>query len=77
MQSLMTQSETVRAHVNGSMETTASTLDRHFTGLREGLASLNDVLGKLGEKQIVIQTPEPPRVRSGVWGLFRRKNGAR
>ena len=44
-------------------------LVKHLQLMQQAVANMNEVLGKLDGKQVVIQTPERPRRR---WGLFRR-----
>lgn len=44
----------------------AESLGGYFAAIQTGLGSLNDVLGKLGEKQVVVQVPESRR----RWRLF-------
>jgi biopolymer transport protein ExbB/TolQ len=46
--------------------TAAESLGGYFAAVQTGLGSLNDVLGKLGEKQVVVQVPESRR----RWRLF-------
>ena len=41
--------------------------------MQQAVANMNEVLGKLDGKQVVIQTPERPRRR---WRLFRRSTAA-
>jgi len=61
----------VQQQVAAAMRDTAESLDRHFSGLGEGLATLNRVLEDLGEKQVVIKSELPVRRR----GWFARRNG--
>ena len=61
----------VQQQVAAAMRDTAQSLDRHFSGLGEGLATLNRVLEDLGEKQVVIKSELPARRR----GWFKSRNG--
>lgn len=49
---------------------TAEAMNRHLDGVEKVVGSFNNVLGKFGEKQIVIQAP--PR---GLFGFLKRGNG--
>lgn len=70
---LTQQTETVHNQAADSMSRSADSLRAYCTALEQGLRGLNDVLGKLGEKQVVVQREKPPRRRR--W-LFRRNDEA-
>jgi len=55
-----------------TMRTAAQSLQQYFVGLENGLSSLNEVLGSLGEKQVIVEAP----AKKG-WSLFGRRNGVR
>lgn len=74
MTALAERTVETQADVAASMQSAANSLQQYFAGVEEGLSSLNNVLGSLGGKQIVIEA-QPPR-KTG-WSLFGRKNGAR
>ncbi|MEZ6057355.1 MAG: MotA/TolQ/ExbB proton channel family protein [Planctomycetaceae bacterium] len=74
MTALAERTAETQTDVSASMSDAANSLKQYFSGLEQGLTELNNVLGSLGGKQIVIEA-QPP-VKSG-WSLFGRKNGAR
>jgi len=67
--SMTQQTESVQNQVASSMSESAQSLQAYCTALERGLTGLNDVLEKLGQRQVVIQAE--PRRR---W-FFRRSNG--
>ncbi len=69
MTNLTAGSEAVHVETAQSMRDVAESVRTYFSALEEGLASLNGVLEKLGEKQVVIEAVKPKR----RWGLFGRK----
>jgi hypothetical protein len=74
---LAQQSDAVSARVGESMANSARLVDSHFAAMREGLASLNAVLEKLGDKHTVLEIRDDSRKEPARgWGWFRRKNGA-
>jgi DNA anti-recombination protein RmuC len=73
-QAIQQQSAETQARVEQNLSRMVDSMQTYFSGLEQGIGSLNDVLMQLGEKQVVIQTQAPPR-RS--WGWFRRDNGRR
>lgn len=73
MQTLAQTTGDAQNGLNASMQNAAESLHGYFKALETGVDSLNDVLGQLGEKQVVIQTTAQP-ARSG-WSLFGRRNG--
>ena len=67
MTSLAQQTEAVHQQAAGAMTQSAEALGGYCTAMAEGISRLNDVLGELGEKQVVVQTA-PRR------GWFFRRN---
>jgi biopolymer transport protein ExbB/TolQ/DNA-directed RNA polymerase subunit RPC12/RpoP len=67
MTRLAEQTEAVHQQAAGSMGRSAESMTAYCTALGQGIAGLNDVLGKLGEKQVVVHT-QPRR------GWFFRRN---
>jgi biopolymer transport protein ExbB/TolQ/DNA-directed RNA polymerase subunit RPC12/RpoP len=57
--------------MTGSMRSAAESLADYCSNLQTGLTSLNEVLVRLGEQQVVVQQVEKPRRK----GLFGRRNG--
>ncbi len=70
MTQLVSDANDVQQQVAAAMKQSAEALDRQFGGLSRGLESLNHVLEKLGEKQVVIKSELPARR-----GWFARRNG--
>ena len=66
MNQMAKQGEAVHDQAAGSMQQSAESLSGYLAALETGLAGLNGVLEKLGEKQVVIQS-HPRR------GWFSRK----
>jgi len=62
--------QSIQKQMAQSIDGTGQAVQTHFAGIERGLVSLNRVLGKLGEQQVVIQQVEKPRRR---W--FRRGDG--
>ena len=56
MTSLARQTETVHRQAAGSMTQSAESMKAYCTALETGITGLNDVLGQLGEKQVVVHT---------------------
>ncbi|NQT12966.1 MAG: MotA/TolQ/ExbB proton channel family protein [Planctomycetes bacterium] len=56
MTSLARQTETVHQQAAGSMTQSAESMKAYCTALGTGITGLNDVLGQLGEKQVVVHT---------------------
>ena len=69
MMNLTAGSDAVHVETAQSMREVAESVRTYFSALEEGIASLNGVLKKLGEKQVVIETVKPKR----RWRLFGRK----
>ena len=69
MASLAEKTEAVHRQAAGAMNESAQSMKAYCTALEEGIAGLNDVLGQLGEKQVVVQTQ--PRRR---WFFGRDRN---
>ena len=67
--SMTEQTESVQNQVASSMSESAQSLQEYCSALERGLTGLNDVLEKLGQRQVVVQAE--PRRR---W-FFRRRNG--
>ena len=67
--SVATQASQMQGGLSQSMETTQSSLEEHFSGLEQGLASLSSVLEKLGEQSVIVQQVETPASR----GWFGRR----
>lgn len=68
---LASETRDVQQQIAGSVADSTESLREAFGHLEQGLAGLNDVLGKLGEKQVTIQAAPQKR------GWFsRRRNGA-
>lgn len=73
--------------VNETMTDTSDRLEKYLGGVEKGLTSLSDVLGKLGNEQIVVQQVEAPAANGsngGGWFGFgggsktkSRRNGRR
>ena len=68
-----TQSQTLQTQVSGSMSESAESLQGYFGDLKRGLETLNEVLEKLGEQNVVVQVQQPKK--RGWFGLSR--NGGR
>ncbi len=73
MDELASRTTELHSHLADSLERSsksicqaADSLNAYFAALQTGLGSLNDVLGKLGEKQVVVQVPTSRR----RWRLF-------
>ncbi|MFG0334633.1 MAG: MotA/TolQ/ExbB proton channel family protein [Maioricimonas sp. JB049] len=75
MTSLANQTSDAQEGLSASMQNAAESLNGYFKALETGVDSLNGVLGRLGEQQVVIQTAAPAG-RTG-WSLFGRRNGRR
>jgi hypothetical protein len=56
MTSLSRQTETVHQQAAGSMTQSAESMQKYCVALEKGISGLNDVLGELGEKQVVVHT---------------------
>jgi biopolymer transport protein ExbB/TolQ len=74
---LAEQSQAAQQQLVHSVQQSADTATRaaialveHLRLMQQAVANMNEVLGKLDGKQVVIQTPEPPRRR---WWLFGRQ----
>ena len=67
MANLAEKTEAVHRQAAGSMSESAESMKTYCTSLSAGIAGLNEVLGQLGEKQVVVQT-QPRR------GWFFRRN---
>jgi len=67
MTSLAERTEAVHQQAAGSMTESAESMKSYCSALSAGIAGLNEVLGQLGEKQVVVQT-QPRR------GWFFRRN---
>ncbi|MFT7640708.1 MAG: biopolymer transport protein ExbB/TolQ/tetrahydromethanopterin S-methyltransferase subunit F [Pirellulaceae bacterium] len=59
------QTESVHSDMSGSMSESAQSLQNYFASMDRGLRSLNEVLEKLGEKNVVIQQVEQAKRRRG------------
>jgi len=68
MTSLAQETEAVHKQAAGSMRESAESMKAYCTALEQGIAGLNEVLGQLGEKQVVVHTQ-----RRRGW-FFRRDN---
>ena len=55
------QAATMQTSVNGSFSAAQETLQQRFVGLESGLSSLNGVLTKLGEQNVVVQQVAPAK----------------
>jgi hypothetical protein len=55
------QAATMQTSVNGSFSAAQETLQQRFAGLESGLSSLNGVLTKLGEQNVVVQQVAPAK----------------
>ncbi len=69
------QGQTAQRQMAQSVQQSADTAARaavalveHLQLMQQAVANMNEILGKLDGKQVLIQTPERPRRR---WGLFR------
>jgi len=74
---LADQTATLQTQVNETFEKTGTTLTEHLSGVQTGLASLSDVLTKLGEQQVIIQQVPGPAIESEAApkrGWFGRKS---
>ncbi len=67
MTTLAQQTEAAHQQAAGSMTRSAESLGAYYAAMQEGIGRLNEVLGQLGRKQVVVQT-EPRR------GWFFRRN---
>jgi len=74
MNELAPRTAEIQNHMVESMErsaqsigSAAESLNSYFAAIQDGLGSLNNVLGQLGEKQVVVQAPQSRRRR---WRLF-------
>lgn len=61
--------QSITTSASDSISTTSATTENYIKTLADGIGSLNRALATLGEKQIVLQLPEPPPKR----GWFGRK----
>jgi biopolymer transport protein ExbB/TolQ len=67
---MKTQTENVHSDMSGSMSQSAESLENYFASMDRGLRSLNEVLEKLGEKNVVIQVEQieqAERKRGWFW----------
>jgi len=60
---LTEQTVALRAQTQSTINQANGSLNQHIAGVQKGLAGLNGVLEKLGEKQVVVQQVEPERKR--------------
>ena len=72
------QSQAAQRQMAQSVQQSADTAARaavalveHLQLMQQAVANMNEVLGKLDGKQVLIQKQEPPRRR---WGLFGRSS---
>ncbi len=56
--------------VNETMTDTSERLEKYLGGVEKGLSSLSDVLGKLGNEQVVVQQVETPAANGSKGGWF-------
>jgi len=68
MTGLAQQTEAVHRQAAGAMSQSAESLEGYCTALSAGITGLNEVLGDLGEKQVVVHTQRRRR-----W-FFRRNS---
>jgi|GEM_PF-216048 len=71
MQQVSDKTESAQQQMVQAMIETAEAMKSSFSGLEQGLGSLNDVLGKLGEKQVTIEQHVHKHESKGGW--FGRK----
>ena len=74
LSTLVEGTSAVQTEVSDSLQATATSMATQLGGLEQGLQSLNNVLVKLGEQQVVIQTNVQPGGR-GLFGWLGKKNG--
>ena len=67
LMSLKSETENVHTDMSGSMSQSAESLQNYFASMDRGLRSLNEVLEKLGEKNVVVQVEHPKRKRGWLW----------
>ncbi len=65
------QTEAAQQHAATSLSEATESLQRYFAGIEQGLTGLNDVLGQLGQQQVVIEMHRAP----SRWSFFSRRNG--
>lgn len=63
------RTEKLQGQLAAVLKEDMKTLRLEINGIERGLSSLNDVLGQLGQKQVVVQLQPPP---SRLWSFFRR-----
>jgi hypothetical protein len=69
---LTAQTEAAHRSVTDSTRESAEATQRWMEGLQKGVEGLNQVLGELGEKQVVIRTEAAPRRGWNWFGRGRR-----
>jgi biopolymer transport protein ExbB/TolQ/phage FluMu protein Com len=69
---MVERSEAAHRALATSFQHSSLSMKEQVAGLEKGLASLNEVLGKLGQERVVVEMHSPAK---RGWSFFRRSNG--
>jgi len=73
MGDLADRAENINDQVARSISDSTGASREYFEGMQQAISNLNEVLGQLNGKQVVIESHQPPKRRG--WSLFGKRNG--